>query len=160
MNNLNPTWKPVVLSMQRLCNGDPYRPLQIECLDWDRDGSHDLIGVVSTTLDDLTKRAQSGERLALVNAAKRTKVGPSYVNSGLLRSMSVVVTPQPSFLDYISGGCELNFMVSGLGSRVGCVHWSGRRGCRLVVSCVQLCGNARERGVEHVWLRSVVVWQS
>ena len=125
MNNLNPTFKAAVLTMQRLCNGDPYRPLQVECFDWDKDGSHELIGACSTSLDDLLKRSQSGERLPLINPARRTHVGPSYVNSGLLRSVSVVVTPQPSFLDYISGGCELNFMVSCSRVRVVC-------GCHVV----------------------------
>ena len=111
MNNLNPTFKPIVTSMQRLCNGDPFRPILIEAFDWDKDGSHDLIGSCTTTLDDLTKRSQSGERLALINQTKKTRMGASYVNSGLLRCSSLTVTPQPSFLDYITGGCELNFMV-------------------------------------------------
>jgi hypothetical protein len=129
MNNLSPTWKPIITSMQRLCNGDPYRPVLLECFDWDKDGSHDLIGTCRTSLDDLSKRAASGERLQLINAAKRTKVGASYTHSGLLRSVAVTVTPQPSFLDYITGGCELNFMVTDLAT----VAWEG------VCVCLCLC---------------------
>ncbi len=110
-NNLSPTWRTVVTTMQRLCNGDAYRPVLIECFDWDSDGSHELIGSVQTSLDDVMRRAASGERLQLVNATRRQKVGASYANSGLLRVVSATVTPQPSFLDYIVGGCELNFMV-------------------------------------------------
>ncbi len=111
MNNLNPSFKPIITTMQRLCNGDPYRPVLIECFDWDKDGSHELIGNCRTSLDDLVQRSQSGERLQLVNPTKRSRVGPTYTNSGLLRAVNVTVTPQPSFLDFITGGCELNFMV-------------------------------------------------
>ncbi len=116
-DNLNPTWKPIITTMQRLCNGDPYRPVLLECLDWDKDGSHDLIGSATSSLDDLLRRAGSGERLQLVCQMRKAKVGPTYTNSGLLRSVAVTVTPQPSFLDFVTGGCELNFMV-----RV-CVLW-------------------------------------
>ena len=83
----------------------------LECFDWDKDGSHDLIGSATSSLDDLVKRATSGERLQLVCQTRKAKVGASYTHSGLARSVAVTVTPQPSFLDYITGGCELNFMV-------------------------------------------------
>ena len=72
----------------------------------------------------------SAETLPIINEVKRRSKGVSYVNSGVLQVASFSITPRPSFLDYIAGGCELNFMVRGLG-----VDW--------VVSGVQ-CG---ERGV-------------
>ena len=56
MNNLNPTWKSIALSLQRLSNGDPHRPLVLECFDWDKDGSHELIGRAQTSVDDLMQR--------------------------------------------------------------------------------------------------------
>ena len=34
MDNLNPTWPPVKLSVQSLCNGDYDRALRIEVWDW------------------------------------------------------------------------------------------------------------------------------
>jgi hypothetical protein len=110
-DNLNPTWHPIVTTMQRLCNGDPYRPVLAEVFDWDKDGSHDIIGSATTSLDDVMRRAASGERIPLINATRRAQKGSSYTNSGLLRVVSATVTPQPSFLDFIVGGCELNFMV-------------------------------------------------
>ena len=33
MNNLNPTWNQIHISMQRLCNGDPHRPLKLDVFD-------------------------------------------------------------------------------------------------------------------------------
>ena len=55
-DNLNPVWRGISLSLQRLANGDPYRPLLIECFDWDSDGSHELIGSAQTSVDDLLRR--------------------------------------------------------------------------------------------------------
>ena len=72
----------------------------------------------------------SAETLPIINDVKRRSKGASYVNSGVLQVASFSITPRPSFLDYLAGGCELNFMVRGLG-----VDWA--------VSGVQ-CG---ERGV-------------
>jgi copine 5/8/9 len=55
-DNLNPVWRGIQQSLQRLCNGDPYRPLLLECFDWDSDGSHDLIGTAQSSADDILKR--------------------------------------------------------------------------------------------------------
>jgi Ca2+-dependent lipid-binding protein len=55
MRNLNPSWRPVTVSMQQLCNGDPHRPLLIECFDWNKSGSHELIGAVTTSLHALSQ---------------------------------------------------------------------------------------------------------
>ena len=146
-DNLNPTWKPVTTSLQRLSNGDPFRPLVLECFDWDKDGSHELIGRAQTSVDDLMHRcarmcvcvcvcvgvcvcvchfanllrrcvffpscsATSGERLPLINPTFKASKGAAYTNSGMFRVLSGSVVPQPSFLDYVTGGCELSFMVS------------------------------------------------
>ncbi len=59
---LNPTWAVATTGMQQLCNGDPYRPLLIECFDWNADGSNELIGSVTTSVDDLAKRVHTGVR--------------------------------------------------------------------------------------------------
>ena len=55
--------------------------------------------------------ATSGEKLALINASLKASKGAAYTNSGVLRVVSGSVVPQPSFLDYITGGCELSFLV-------------------------------------------------
>ncbi|CAN0583971.1 unnamed protein product, partial [Ectocarpus sp. 12 AP-2014] len=38
---------------QALCNGDYLRPLQLEVWDWDRDGDHDCMGRLKTSLQGL-----------------------------------------------------------------------------------------------------------
>jgi len=38
---------------QALCNGDYMRPLRLEIWDWDRDGDHDCMGRLTTSLQQL-----------------------------------------------------------------------------------------------------------
>jgi len=37
-NNLNPKWKTLRLSMQKLCNGDIHRPIRFLIYDWEKSG--------------------------------------------------------------------------------------------------------------------------
>ena len=55
--------------------------------------------------------ATTGEPFLLVNAAKKKSMGASYTHSGTIRVASCAVIPRPSFLEFVTGGCELNFMV-------------------------------------------------
>lgn len=50
-------------SFQALCNGNYLRPLRIEVWDWDRNGKHDHLGVVTTTLQALLEG--QGEEMQL-----------------------------------------------------------------------------------------------
>lgn len=54
---------PITCTQQAICNGDYLRPLRLEVWDWDRDGSHDLIGMISTSLQGLLQG--QGHELAL-----------------------------------------------------------------------------------------------
>ena len=53
------------------------------CFDWDSDGSHDLIGVAYTKVEEL----ESGQKLRweLINEKKKAKK-KSYRNSGVIES--------------------------------------------------------------------------
>lgn len=57
-NTLNPTWREFTIPSRALCNGDYHRAIRVECYDWDRDGGHDLIGIFSTTLKELTSQTR------------------------------------------------------------------------------------------------------
>lgn len=55
---LNPTkttttTTTTTLVRQALCNGDYLRPLQLEVWDWDRDGDHDCMGRLTSSLQGL-----------------------------------------------------------------------------------------------------------
>jgi len=48
-NNLNPVWSSAVLDMDRLCQGDFNKALQITVWDWHKNGKHENMGLVETS---------------------------------------------------------------------------------------------------------------
>ncbi|CAK9204572.1 unnamed protein product [Sphagnum troendelagicum] len=107
-NNLNPTWKPIRISLQQLNNGDMDRPLKIECCNFNTNGSHDLIGVTQISLNGLLELT----RTRLPQDLNRPVQNQNKQPGGKFYVESCVITPIDSFLDYVTGGCELNFMVA------------------------------------------------
>ncbi|XP_015762832.1 PREDICTED: copine-7-like [Acropora digitifera] len=99
-NNLNPSWKSFNIPLQTLCSGDYDGPLRV-------------IIVTAVFYFDLLKKFfilifQKG--LDLVNPKKKQKK-KGYVNSGVLYISQCDVTKVHTFLDYIMGGCQINFTV-------------------------------------------------
>ncbi|CAG0885995.1 unnamed protein product [Darwinula stevensoni] len=110
-NTLNPKWRPFSLPVQKLCNGDHNRTIKVECFDWDRDGTHDLIGETTTTLKQLAEGPNSSKnRYELINPRKRSK--KKYKNSGILVLNLFKLEVKPSFLDYVKGGTQIHFTVA------------------------------------------------
>ncbi|KAK1295519.1 Protein BONZAI 1 [Acorus calamus] len=109
-NDLNPIWKPVVLSIQQV--GSKENPLIIECFNFNSNGKHDVLGRIQKSLADLEKLyvGQLGENLFIP-----TTIGHDHHNKvlkGCLYVDNFSENKQQTFLDYIAGGCELNFMVA------------------------------------------------
>ncbi|XWS51512.1 hypothetical protein CRYUN_Cryun12cG0182100 [Craigia yunnanensis] len=106
-NDLNPTWKPVFLNIQQVGSKD--NPLVIECFDFNSNGKHDLIGKVQKSLADLEKlhSGMEGENLFLPTHDYQNKILKSKL---FVDKFSENV--QHTFLDYLAGGFELNFMVA------------------------------------------------
>ncbi|KAJ0250682.1 Protein BONZAI 3 [Hirschfeldia incana] len=107
-NNLNPTWKPVCLTMQQFGSKDT--PLLIECLDFNTSGNHELIGRTEKSVAELERLCQQREAVNFVYPS--TSRGRNKVLKGQLIVDRFVEKVQYSFLDYISSGFELNFMVA------------------------------------------------
>ncbi|CAH3027275.1 unnamed protein product [Porites evermanni] len=109
-NTLNPTWKPFTIEARALCNGDYDRSMRVECYDWDRDGGHDLIGVFSTTINEL--KSTPGITYEVISPKKKEKKKGSYKNSGTVKLLQCKIEERPSFLDFIRGGTQINFTVA------------------------------------------------
>eukprot|EP00057_Strongylocentrotus_purpuratus_P002542 XP_003724722.1 PREDICTED: copine-8 [Strongylocentrotus purpuratus] len=107
-NTLDPIWKPVSLMVRVLCNGDLDRTIKVECYDWDSDGSHDLIGEFKTNMRELS----SGRGTFDVINPKKAKKKKSYKNSGTIELLSCAIQKRASFLDFITGGMQVNFTVA------------------------------------------------
>ncbi|XP_064398173.1 copine-1-like [Halichondria panicea] len=106
-NTLNPVWPPFAITSQALCSGDPDRKIKVTCFDWDSDGSHDLIGEFTTSLAELS--GGSVKSWPCINPKKLSK--KKYTNSGTVRLEKITETKMYSFLEYIMGGCQINFTV-------------------------------------------------
>ncbi|XP_035827154.1 copine-3 isoform X2 [Aplysia californica] len=109
-NNLNPSWRPFQLSLQTLCGGNRQQNIKIDCYDWDSDGSHDYIGGLTTTFDEMSKAAQQETSWPCVNPSKKAKKR-NYKNSGIIVLTTCKLFKEHSFLDYITGGMQINFTV-------------------------------------------------
>ncbi|XP_064805205.1 copine-3 isoform X2 [Oncorhynchus masou masou] len=110
-NNLNPTWKPFRIPLQSLCGGDMDKHIKVECYDYDNDGSHDLIGIFETTMKRLQEASRSSPaEFECINSKKQQKK-KGYKNSGVVSVKLCQVVKEYTFLDYIMGGCQINFTV-------------------------------------------------
>ncbi|CAH2073719.1 unnamed protein product [Thlaspi arvense] len=109
-NDANPIWKPVFLSVQQVGSKDS--PLVIECLDFNGNGNHNLIGKIQKSLSDLEKLHLSGQG---INLFLPTGVGHKHEDRALKSQLFVdkfTETVQHTFLEYLASGFELNFMVA------------------------------------------------
>uniref|UniRef100_A0A8D3BW82 Copine I n=1 Tax=Scophthalmus maximus TaxID=52904 RepID=A0A8D3BW82_SCOMX len=83
----------------------------VDCSDHDGDGSHDLIGSFTTKVSELQKAAHgSPVEFDCVNPEKQKKK-KSYKNSGVVSVKNCKLITQHTFLDYVMGGCQINFTV-------------------------------------------------
>ena len=111
-NELNPAWKPFAKDVRALCNGDYYRTLRVDVYDMDNDGSNDLIGSFQTNLERLAKGPGPENFYQVINEKKRQKKGSKYTNSGTVELKSIRIESNPTFLDFIQGGLQVNFTVA------------------------------------------------
>ncbi len=138
-NNLNPVWKPFVVDMGELCNGDLDAEFKLECWDEDSMKSDDMIGWIETTVNQLFSK----QPLVL-----NDRPGGKTAKPGSLAIDSIHIPRIPSFHDYIMGGCELTVTMAvdftasnGLPVQRGCVRaqrdwfW-GRAVRRAPTSCL------------------------
>ncbi|XP_040922317.1 copine-3-like isoform X2 [Toxotes jaculatrix] len=110
-NNLNPTWRPFRISLRALCGGDVEKPIKVDCYDHHVSGSHDLIGSFKATLAEM----QMGTHVLpaefqFINPKKLKK--KNYKNSGVVCIKRCQVQREYTFLDYIMGGCQINFTIA------------------------------------------------
>ncbi|XP_020274484.1 protein BONZAI 3 [Asparagus officinalis] len=108
-DNLNPVWKPVTLTTQQYGSKDT--PLLIECFDFDNNGNHTFLGKFQGSVMGFQKLNQerTGGNLYVESSfnhqLKKTLKAQFFVDN-------FCEEIQYSFLDYISSGFELNFMVA------------------------------------------------
>ncbi|XP_002128214.2 copine-3 isoform X1 [Ciona intestinalis] len=111
-NTLDPKWKPFKISVQALCGGDYDAQIIIHCYDWNSNGSCDLIGTFNATFRNFLEASTTKVTWDCVNPDKKKKKGNKYKNSGVVCLDSCKVETEYTFLDFILGGCQINFTVA------------------------------------------------
>ncbi|XP_055780816.1 copine-4 isoform X1 [Salvelinus fontinalis] len=112
MNNLNPVWKTFKTSLNSLCSGDHDRPLKCTVWDWDSNGKHDYIGEYQATFKEM-RGAMDGRQVQweCINPKYQIKK-KNYKNSGIVILNQCKIIKMHSFLDFIMGGCQIQFTVA------------------------------------------------
>uniref|UniRef100_F7AUE1 Copine-4 n=1 Tax=Xenopus tropicalis TaxID=8364 RepID=F7AUE1_XENTR len=112
MNNLNPAWKTFKVSLNSLCSGDHDRRLKCIVWDWDSNGKHDFIGEFTSTFKEM-RGAMEGRQVQweCINPKYKMKK-KNYKNSGIVILNQCKIHKMHSFLDYIMGGCQIQFTVA------------------------------------------------
>ncbi|KAG2658727.1 hypothetical protein PVAP13_1KG305000 [Panicum virgatum] len=109
-NDLNPRWKPVILNLQQI--GSKENPLIIECFNFSSNGKHDLIGKIVKSVAELENMChrQNNEHF-FVPVSNAHECHSKEVLKSQLYVEKYVESNRHTFLDYISAGYQLNFMV-------------------------------------------------
>ncbi|AQK85070.1 Protein BONZAI 3 [Zea mays] len=114
-DNLNPVWRPITLTSQQYgskaskfyrYDGTSDNPLLVECFDFNSSGDHELIGAFQTTITQLENLYTSKSAAIFYNHKGQRKMKEQLFVDKFQE------TVQHTFLDYISSGFELNFMVA------------------------------------------------
>ncbi|XP_005752435.1 copine-3-like isoform X2 [Pundamilia nyererei] len=111
-NNLNPVWRPFQIPIQSLCAGDVEKPIKIDCYDHNNSGDHDFIGTFQTSLSQIQQATETfAAEFECINSKKKEKK-KGYKNSGIIVIKKSKIVRQYTFLDYIMGGCQINFTIA------------------------------------------------
>ncbi|XP_044032873.1 copine-3-like isoform X1 [Siniperca chuatsi] len=111
-NNLNPIWRPFRIPLQSLCGGDVEKSIKVDCYDYNSSGSHDFIGSFETTLSQIQQASQAyAAEFECCNSKKKQKK-KGYKNSGVVIIKKCKIVKDYTFLDYIMGGCQINFTIA------------------------------------------------
>ncbi|XP_037612363.1 copine-3-like isoform X1 [Sebastes umbrosus] len=146
-NNLNPIWRPFRISLRSLCGGDVERPVKVDCYDHHVNGSHDLIGSFKATLAEMQLGTHiSPAEFECISPKKLRK--KNYKNSGVVCVKNCQVVKEYTFLDYIMGGCQINFTIAidftgsnGDPSSPQSLHYINPEGYNEYLTAIQAVGN-------------------
>jgi hypothetical protein len=131
-DNLNPEWDNAIIELGTLCDGDLDRPILVSVFDHESSGKHVHMGQFETSVNTLKQATQTQEAFKLKHKGK--EVGTITVVNATVDSVEQMAEQmakfsisapatslapfayapidQPNFLDYVSGGCELNVAVA------------------------------------------------
>ncbi len=105
INTLNPHWLETEIPLQKLCNGDVHRPLQLEVWDWNSSGHEVFLGSAEVSIDTLMRHSD-GQSIPIFN---KNKGGTNKGGGGIVVQKAAILK-RYSMLDYLRGGCEISMI--------------------------------------------------
>ncbi|XP_069508336.1 copine-1 isoform X2 [Ambystoma mexicanum] len=109
-NNLNPCWRKFSVPLHTFCSADFNKAIKVTVSDMDDSTSSDLIGEFACTTAKLLEAKDQVVEFDCIHPDKKQKK-KSYKNSGIVRVKSCKIETEYSFLDFVMGGCQINFTV-------------------------------------------------
>ncbi|PNH12071.1 Protein BONZAI 3, partial [Tetrabaena socialis] len=107
-DNLNPAWDEAVVRAAQLNNGDMVRPLLVQVFDYEVSGAHRELGRCEMSTERMQElAAQHGAVVSLLPPP-----GKKPGDYGALQITQFKVETRSTFIDYISGGTEIGFVVA------------------------------------------------
>ena len=100
----NPHWKKMSRTVGNLAGGDMDKQLIFEFNDFSSSGKHKAIGKFSFTLKEL----REGDK-TVFRVFSEDKLNKKYF--GDVRIASIRFTPEPTFLEFLYGGCTINLVI-------------------------------------------------
>ncbi|CAG8512474.1 11886_t:CDS:10 [Ambispora gerdemannii] len=106
-------WPVFSIKESLLCNGDQDRGLEILIKKQKENGNHRLLAKSTVTLRELLSTTTNNKpfQLSRINASGEPEKEKSSKNQSYIRVIQCSVQEEPSFLDYIGGGTEINLVV-------------------------------------------------
>ena len=139
MDDLDPKWALSSIELSVLCGGNLDLPILVRVYDWEKSGKHELMGEFESSVNGLVAaagnrpiRLRHGGRdmghisvetahcsipqTAPVPTTQTTPSAPSTPSPPIEQFSNMVVAMPPpvppTFVDYVSGGCQLNVSVA------------------------------------------------
>ena len=110
MKTLDPSWDPFHVRIWDICGKDLNQDIKVECYDWDRFSSDDLIGEATFTLEKITSPG-ANKTFELIHPKYKVSK-KKYTNSGKLVVENAKLVKVPKFVEFLRGGLEINLMVA------------------------------------------------
>lgn len=131
-DNLSPDWKQVSIELSPLCGGNLDLPFFVKLYDYESNGKHESMGQFETTVNAMiqgagnspipvTLKGKDAGTVVLHKAELSLPKSEASSEELVREKMSQVsvspaavpkIVSKPSFIDYISGGCQLNVTVA------------------------------------------------
>jgi hypothetical protein len=108
-NDSNPQWPPIKLDLEALCQSDPTREISLSFYDWNKDGVHKLLGIVTTNLQEIKQAAKDYQAQRSASFSDK-KVSYELGESGRVFIYDVIQTAG------MPTACTMNKKKSGEGS--------------------------------------------